>query len=292
MKCSEGLIEPENMQFAARLAAAKRMRGDLFLMDALLGPELVPMAHLLVPSWLGCVLWNRHVPNNPVARRMDWCFHHCAGCGRSLRERRIPYQVAVRLVVGAGRPDDESSAWRYEIIIGLLCGACQTVPRYELVVLERPDAYSQALRRVIQDGAFAEALPLDDFYNDDERHDRVAHMCHAVVRNYAFRLERIRGPEVGAAAWMALVRWRRDAFCDHCGLPVEAPVTCTGCGITQWCAECELLASVYHPPQCETLVRGRLLDPCAGWFIPLYNEANPYCSISDVLAPKEADDPI
>lgn len=255
-------------------AARSVWHPDGFLHDAMLGDEYVPMAHLIVPMYLGVPLDHHRaeamrlllsVLDNPaeqrVAKRLDRCFRACALCHCALRPLQSapvrPYQVAVHVVAGQQTHGDE---WRIECVTGLLCRSCQTVTTMQLVVPQRDDWL--AIARVMVHAALAQRLVVD-FRSDD-----LEDAAEQLARQLHHPLHVLRG----AKHWRRLLRWRRDATCDHCGRVGGETAACSGCGVLERCLSCAPEMLVYHHERttCTVLREGPLVDNRHLWYLAMH----------------------
>lgn len=273
----EGLPDALDRVWDCETAARGPWHPDAFLHTALLGADYVPMAHLVVPTYLGVPL-DQHrnkamqlllsVTDSPaerrVAERLDHCFRTCALCHGTMRPLESaqvrPYQVALHVLAGQQVDGEE---WRVECVSGLLCRRCQTVSVMRLVVPQRDD-WLTALRVMVH-AVLEQRLELDFQSADlEEAAERLAQQLYSPL--HVLR---------GAKHWRNLLRWRRDATCDHCGRVGGADVAaCPGCGVLERCVSCALELRVYHHDRttCSVLREGPLFDHSNLWYIALHTE--------------------
>ncbi len=251
-----------------------------FVQCMALGVGALVEAHVIVPTTMGMLLdaerdllmasFRLQQPIKPASfeliTKYDECvFKRCAFCFAKLRQDCKKLRQIVLHVVGGKLTAD--SDWTYEILFGLLCWKCQTVPWSSML---RVDEFCYvALCEQLALHAFKQSLSLEalTLIHDNNERDALAdsyivRMVHA--NSHAKAIVRAVCSEGGGGEVLCYhcqqVRKQRECLaCPNC----DAVYFCRGIspdkrlGDNRCCAE---LAVCYHFGACRLIKSNRLFD--------------------------------
>ncbi len=265
----------------AALNALSESNALRFIQHIALGVGAHVDAHVIVPTAMGMLLDDARDAliqecrrksdagvGDTLVRYDEAVFKRCAYCFTPLRaDCKKPRQVVIHIVGGQLAAATSDDGWVYEIIFGLLCWRCQSVPWSSLLLV---DEYCYVdFCSMLATYAFQKSLSLESFMSI---HGNNAH--DALADGYLWRIAQANAHSRDIVRAL-YVSDGDDAelLCYHCKRVCREGqfVACPGCAAVVFCSgiaspdtrlgkrrSCAELAIMYHYGLCQLISTNQL----------------------------------